>query len=88
MELLGDMLPWVYAFVGYWPLMMMLVWVIGGIIFFRLHEAGGRRDVLPPTPSGPRVSIIIPASTRRTTPPRPSSLRRAALAGFRDHRRQ
>lgn len=60
MDLLAQLLPWVYAFVGYWPLMMMLIWVIGGIIFFRLHEAGSRRAVLPPILSGPRVSIVIP----------------------------
>ena len=60
MELLGQTLPWIYAFVGYWPLMMMLVWVIGGVIFFRLHEAGGHRDTLPPILTGPCVSIIIP----------------------------
>lgn len=60
MDLLAHILPWVYAFVGYWPLMMMLIWVIGGIMFFRLHEAGKRRTVLPPILSGPRVSIVIP----------------------------
>ena len=27
MDVLGQTLPWIYAFVGYWPLMMMLVWV-------------------------------------------------------------
>jgi biofilm PGA synthesis N-glycosyltransferase PgaC len=66
-DLLGTILPWVYAFVGYWPLMMMLVWVIGGIIFFRLHEAGGKRDALPPVLAGPRVSIIIPCYNEEET---------------------
>jgi biofilm PGA synthesis N-glycosyltransferase PgaC len=51
----------VYGFVGLWPLLMMLVWVIGGIMFVLLHE---RRtpgyDTLPPVTGGPRVSIVIP----------------------------
>ena len=60
MDMLAQLMSWIYAFVGYWPLIMMLVWVIGGIIFFRLHEAGGKRAALPPIVSGPRVSIVIP----------------------------
>lgn len=61
MELLAAILPFVYAFVGYWPLLMMLIWVIGGMMFFRLHETGPRSEEMPP-PLGPapRVSILIP----------------------------
>lgn len=62
MDTLAALLPWIYAFVGYWPLMMMLVWTIGGVIFFHLHETGGKRDGRPPPPEGPppRVTILIP----------------------------
>ena len=60
MDLHAGILPWIYAFVGYWPLMMMLIWVIGGVIFFWLHERGGKRDTLPPILDGPRVTILIP----------------------------
>jgi biofilm PGA synthesis N-glycosyltransferase PgaC len=62
MDLLAAPLAWLYAFVGYWPLMMMLVWTIGGVIFFLLHETGGKRDGGPPPPEGrpARVTILIP----------------------------
>ena len=61
METLAFLLPLLYAFVGYWPLLMMLVWVIGGLIFFRMHETGPRRAEAPP-PLGPmpRVTILVP----------------------------
>ena len=34
----ASVLVLVYGFVGLWPLLMMLVWVIGGIMFALLHE--------------------------------------------------
>lgn len=61
MTILAAILPPIYAFVGYWPLLMMLIWVIGGLMFYRLHEKGAkRRDEPPPLERAPRVSIIIP----------------------------
>ncbi|MBB5688004.1 poly-beta-1,6 N-acetyl-D-glucosamine synthase [Roseomonas alkaliterrae] len=60
-EALALALPALYAFVGYWPLLMMLVWTIGGLVFYRLHEAGARQSGAPPDmPAGLRVSILIP----------------------------
>lgn len=60
-ETLALLLPPIYAFVGYWPLLMMLVWTIGGVVFYRLHESGARQSETPPSmPGGMRVSILIP----------------------------
>ena len=39
METFAAILPWLYAFVGFWPLLMMLVWVIGGLGFYLLSAA-------------------------------------------------
>lgn len=61
MDAVTVILPAVYAFVGYWPLLMMLVWVIGGLAFYWLHETGPRRQAVPPPLDDVRrVSILIP----------------------------
>lgn len=61
MAVLSGILPALYAFVGYWPLLMMLVWVIGGLLFANLHEAGTkRRDRPPPMKNPVSVTILIP----------------------------
>ena len=61
METFAAILPWLYAFVGFWPLLMMLVWVIGGLGFYLLHETGARRrEAPPPLAQALRVSILIP----------------------------
>lgn len=61
MEALATALPLLYAFVGYWPLLMMLVWVMGGLVFYRMHESGPLRRAGPPPPAHPLcVSILIP----------------------------
>ncbi len=61
MAVLSGILPALYAFVGYWPLLMMLVWVIGGLLFAYLHEAGTKRRDRPPPMKNPiSVTILIP----------------------------
>ncbi len=61
MDAVAAILPAIYAFVGYWPLLMMLVWVIGGLAFYWLHETGPRRQATPPPlDDARRVSILIP----------------------------
>lgn len=60
-DLAAAVLPAVYTFVGYWPLLMMLVWVIGGLVFYTLHETGARQGVAPPAlGAAPRVTILVP----------------------------
>lgn len=61
MEDLGPVLLWIYAFVGLWPLLMMLVWVIGALFFYEMHEAGeSSPEKLPRGEMTMRVSILIP----------------------------
>lgn len=61
MEPAVALLPALFAFVGYWPLFMMLIWVMGGLTFYQLHERGARRsDVPPASPDGPFVTILVP----------------------------
>ena len=61
MDSLAVMMPALFAFVGYWPLLMMLVWVMGGLIFYDLHERGAKRQAVPPSlENAPRVTILIP----------------------------
>lgn len=58
---LAGILVHLYGFVGLWPLLMMLVWVIGGIMFSLLHERrSAGYEQLPATSGTPRVSIVIP----------------------------
>lgn len=61
MDAAAVLLPALFAFVGYWPLFMMLVWVMGGLTFYHLHERGSRQsDVPPAAPDGPFVTILVP----------------------------
>lgn len=49
-------------FVGIWPLLMMFVWLAGGLSFWVLHERGRPRwDTLPDLgPDAVSVSVIVP----------------------------
>jgi len=50
------------VFVGVWPLLMMFVWLAGGLSFWMLHERGKPTwDTLPPLgPDAVTVSVIVP----------------------------
>jgi biofilm PGA synthesis N-glycosyltransferase PgaC len=61
-ETLGWPLFVLTVFVGVWPLLMMFVWLAGGLSFWLLHERGKPRwDTLPPLgPDAVTVSVIVP----------------------------
>ena len=50
------------VFVGVWPLLMMFVWLAGGLSFWMLHERGKPTwETLPPLgPESVTVSVIVP----------------------------
>ncbi|MBR0648615.1 poly-beta-1,6 N-acetyl-D-glucosamine synthase [Roseomonas terrae] len=61
MDPAAALLAALFAFVGYWPLFMMLIWVMGGLTFYHLHERGSRQSDVPPVaPDGPFVTILVP----------------------------
>lgn len=61
MDTLAEILPTIYFFVGFWPLLMMLIWAIGGGAFYWLHESRSSSETPMPAPgSEQRVSILIP----------------------------
>jgi poly-beta-1,6-N-acetyl-D-glucosamine synthase len=62
MDTLGLPLTVLMVFVGVWPLLMMFVWVSGGLAFQYLHERGAAHwDTLPELGPEPLpVSVLIP----------------------------
>jgi biofilm PGA synthesis N-glycosyltransferase PgaC len=61
MEILAALLLANGIFVAAWPFLMMVVWSLGAVWFWAMHEAGdlGPED-LPAIPNPPRVTILIP----------------------------
>ena len=45
-------------FVFYYPIMMSIMWISGGILFYLKYEF--RKNELPPLSSFPAFSIVIP----------------------------
>lgn len=54
-------LPVIYNFVGTWPLLMTVIWTLGGLMFYLTHELGKPGfDTLPMDAEYPSVSILVP----------------------------
>ncbi len=60
--MLGAIFNLLTQFVFFYPLIMALVWISGGIVFFIRHEQAGRTHpcIPPPLPYYPGVSILVP----------------------------
>ena len=69
MESIGPLPSLMLGFVGLWPLFMMVVWLAGGLTFYRLHEAGAPRwDTLPGLDPDPLpVSVLVPCFNEADT---------------------
>lgn len=55
-----DFINWLAEFVFYYPILMSMVWIVGGICFFVRRELGKSTEV-PKLDKFPLVSVFIPA---------------------------
>ncbi|MBQ3864013.1 MAG: glycosyltransferase, partial [Schwartzia sp.] len=53
-------ISWLAEFVFYYPLIMSILWMIGGICFYLRWEKG-REETAPKLDKYPLVSVLIPA---------------------------
>jgi len=58
--LIYDFINWLAEFVFYYPILMSMVWIVGGICFFVRRELGKSTEV-PKLDKFPLVSVFIPA---------------------------
>jgi len=63
MQIESNVLKFMYYFVFWYPLIMSMLWIVGGVLFYLKIE----RNSLPPLMEAPFVSILVPCYNEEDT---------------------